>query len=342
MSVRTATHAGSWYSANPSALLYQLTGWLKAAKQDPIPNSRIIVCPHAGYTYCGATMAHSYASLDMGDGPLRVVMLGPSHHVYFKDKVLLSAFKQLETPLGPLDVDTQTVNRLTKDYPHLFDLLPPEGDEAEHSLEMQMPMLRTTLQLRGFCKPDGSSPPVTVVPMMVAPRFDEWDLRDVGEVLALLCTEPIHTVFIVSSDFCHWGSRFDYTAYVPDNASLKEVLQGSKRIENLRKEPEPAGQPISESISMLDHAAMDAVTQGVKDAYEDQDNDALAQWERYIDRTHNTVCGRDPLGAALAILPCLDAAKFAVHWLDYSQSSAVKSVRESSVSYAAGCITIEQ
>lgn len=341
MSTRTATHAGSWYAANSSALLQQLTGWLKASKQEPIPNSRIIISPHAGYTYCGATMAHSYASLDMGSGPLRVVMLGPSHHVYFKDKVLLSGFKQLETPLGPLDVDSGTVGRLVKDYPHLFDLLPPEGDEAEHSLEMQMPMLHAALQYRGFLKEDGSSPKVTVVPMMVAPRFDEWDLRDVGEVLALLCTDPVHTLFIVSSDFCHWGSRFDYTAYLPDDASLQEVLQGKQRISSLRKEPESGGQQISEFISKLDHAAMDTVTQGVKDAY-DKDNDALTQWERYIKNTHNTICGRDPLGAALAILPCLDAAKFAVHWLDYSQSSAVKSVRESSVSYAAGCITIEQ
>ena len=75
------------------------------------------------------------------------------------------------------------------------------------------------------------------------------------------------TVFIVSSDFCHWGSRFRFTHQFPD---------------------EPV---IHKSIERLDKQGMDLI--------ESQSFNAFTQ---YLDQTENTICGRHPIQLLLATI----------------------------------------
>lgn len=55
-SIRHASHAGSWYLGSHSELNVQLTGWLSEAEASHL-NAKIIIGPHAGYSYSGPTAA---------------------------------------------------------------------------------------------------------------------------------------------------------------------------------------------------------------------------------------------------------------------------------------------
>ena len=112
MSVRRATHAGSWYDSSAKKLDNELTGYLsKAEKTIPEPQKlRALIGPHAGLAYSGPTAAWAYKNIDANNYD-RVVLLGPSHKV-FLDFCGTTACGEWETPLGNVKVDTDSVNGL--------------------------------------------------------------------------------------------------------------------------------------------------------------------------------------------------------------------------------------
>lgn len=84
-------------------------------------------------------------------------------------------------------------------------------DELEHSLELHLPLLKRTF----------GTHPVTIVPIIVGELTPEQE-RKFGEALApYLCRDD--TLFVVSSDFCHWGRDFDYTEYENLKAEGKDL-----------------------------------------------------------------------------------------------------------------------
>ena len=374
--IRRATHAGSWYPASPSALNTQLEGYLTAVTQaTPIRNSRIIVSPHAGYAYCGKTMAYSYASLDIvKKRKLRFFILGPSHFFYSRNECLISGFDYLETPLGNLKVDTAVRDKLLKTgNGSLFGLMEGEDDETEHSLEMQFPMLVQTLKWRGYglegASADaddgtlGSVKDVVVVPMLVFDNSGSVDSR-LAKALAEYLEKPgdgsvgtsggddtdeRENFFIISSDFCHWGGRFSYTGYVSKESELDEAMDGRRDISMLRamkNKLEPDQQTISQSIEMMDRYAMKVISgRGPRGQNRFNDKSIYEDWKTYLSSTGNTICGQNPIKLILRTLTQLKeeqpAVDIGVEWLNYSQSSKVRDVRESSVSYSAGCITVD-
>lgn len=68
--------------------------------------------------------------------------------------------------------------------------------------------------------------------------------------------------------------------------------------------------------------------------------DAHEAFASYLRRTKNTICGRHPIGVLFAALGCLESAgkEIKVDWVRYEQSSAVKDVSDSSVSYASAFV----
>jgi MEMO1 family protein len=72
MSTREASHAGSWYSASGTTLTAQLDDWLAQVQDElpgigkiPIPGARVVISPHAGFTYSGRCAAWAYKCLDL-------------------------------------------------------------------------------------------------------------------------------------------------------------------------------------------------------------------------------------------------------------------------------------
>ena len=195
-------------------------------------------------------------------------------------------------------------------------------DAAEHSLEMHLPYIHKILS-RSFRA--GEFP--RLVPIMVG-STSKSDEEHFGAILAPYLADP-STVFVISSDFCHWGSRFNYTYYMPNGTS--DPAGGV----SLKKGDSPSNPPIHESIDRVDKLAMDAIASGSHDKF-------LTN----LRKTKNTVCGRHPIGVIMAAIEDLkkkekmpkDKGNF--HFVRYERSSEVEHARDSSVSYASAFAVI--
>jgi len=218
--VRRASHANSWYSGNRQHLDRELSHWLNAADQLPSP-ARAVICPHAGYSYSGATAAYSFKQLDPATTKT-IFILGPSHHVRLSGCAVSQCFTY-QTPLGDLSINRE----ITKDLLDTgkFELMSIEADEDEHSIEMQLPYIAKVMEpARGD---------FTIVPVMVGNLSPNSEAK-YGKIFAKYLLDP-SVCFVISSDFCHWGDRFRYT-YHDKNAG-----------------------EIHQSIKALDHAGMDII-----------------------------------------------------------------------------------
>lgn len=99
---------------------------------------------------------------------------------------------------------------------------------------------------------------------MVGAIDNEYE-QALGQVLAKYFDHPDH-IFIISSDFCHWGYNFDYFYYQKQYG------------------------PIYNSIQKLDEEAIMCIQQ--------QDVQAF---QHYLKQTENTICGRHPIAVLLNV-----------------------------------------
>jgi len=194
-----------------------------------------------------------------------------------------------------------------------------QADEDEHSIEMHLPYVRKMFEGKD----------VTIVPIVVGSIRENVE-ASFGSILApYLASED--TFFVISSDFCHWGTRFQYTFYYPESAPSE--LPGKILT---RSNPPSDDYPIYESITRLDHEAMDLLTMPPSTA-----TDAHSLFTKYLSRTKNTICGRHPIGVLLGALSALEKNKsinVELCWVRYEQSSHCHSIRDSSVSYASAYV----
>jgi len=174
---------------------------------------------------------------------------------------------------------------------------------------------------------------VQIVPIVVGAISQEVE-ASFGSLLAPYLARD-DTFFVISSDFCHWGTRFSYTYYYPEPAP-----SDAPGIRLSRSTSPSSSHPIHESISQLDHEAMDILTLPPSTA-----TDAHTQFAKYLARTKNTICGRHPIGVLFGALSALEKdqekeVKPELKWVRYEQSSQCHSIRDSSVSYASAYIRL--
>lgn len=283
---RAATHAGSWYSNQGEQLRQELDQWLEEAEAVPGQHARAIIAPHAGYRYSGHVAAYAYKQIDPTQ-VRRVFLLGPSHHFYSKH-CLLSSNEEYATPLGSAPIDAQVYAELRATGK--FVEMGGAADEAEHSLELHLPYIVHIM--RGH--------PFTLVPIVVGAVSNESEAA-YGRLLSPYLADPSN-LFVVSSDFCHWGRRFSYTHYEPERG------------------------PIHASIEWLDRQGMALV--------EAQD---AAGFAAYLKRYSNTICGRHPTALLLHALAACEQ-RFELRFTKYDQSHKCLTQQDSSVSYAAAVV----
>ncbi|CAI5757259.1 unnamed protein product [Candida verbasci] len=337
-SVRSATHSGSWYTSNATKLKQQLDTLFKKAQNlqsgvstndsnlTDVKGARILVGPHAGYTYSGERLAEAFNSWDISKVK-RIFLLGPSHHVYFKNYALLSPFEAYETPLGNLPVDIETCELLSnltskKNGSAIFKYMSEDIDEDEHSFEMHAPFI----YYKGSKAPNGIP---SIIPILISGMDDNLQSEIVESLLPFVENEENH--FIISSDFCHWGSRFGYTKYLtieedgkPNLQKLDSQLSSISSFGKFKK----GDLEIFESIEMLDKLALKIASSG-----------SSLDWKNYIKTSGNTICGQKPISIILKLLESYKLNSDQVfNWIGYSQSNPVKRSNESSVSYASGYV----
>ncbi|KAE9556620.1 hypothetical protein FO519_000026 [Halicephalobus sp. NKZ332] len=273
---RSASHAGTWYSDNPKELDKQLGDWLGKAGE-PQGVARAIISPHAGYSYCGDTASFAYKQI-VPEKIRRVFVLGPSHVVYLNGCALTTCNKY-RTPLGDLIVDQEVNEELMETGS--FESMDFRNEEAEHSIEMQLPFIAKVFEN----KPPKS---FTIVPVLVGSLSNSRQVT-YGKIFAKYIADP-HNLFVISSDFCHWGSRFRFTPH--DQCSEK---------------------PIHEQIAQLDRQGMDAIATLDPQVFND-----------YLKKTQNTICGRNPICVMLQAAEHfrqMNNHTAEVQFLKYSQSN---------------------
>ncbi|TFK30484.1 UPF0103-domain-containing protein [Coprinopsis marcescibilis] len=318
MAVRSASHAGSWYNGDGKILDQELERWLgdvaPVGESFPITGCKAVIAPHAGYSYSGPAAGWAYKAIDP-TGIRRVFILGPSHHFYLNG-CALSSCKEYETPIGTLPLDTETIKELKETGK--FTNLSLQADEDEHSLEMHLPYIRKVFEGKN----------ITIVPIVVG-AIDRKSEVEYGALLAPYLAQE-GTLCVVSSDFCHWGTRFSYTYYCPDAET--PIAAG---ISLSRTSPPSSSYPIYQSIQRLDRQAMDILSIPPGTA-----KDAHQSFDSYLQETRNTICGRHPIGVLFGALSALrEGSDPKVKWVRYEQSSQCHNIRDSSVSYASAYVT---
>jgi len=170
---------------------------------------------------------------------------------------------------------------------------------------------------------------VRIVPILVG-AISATKEQIYGELLAPFLLRP-DTVFVISSDFCHWGTRFSFTRYYPTGLGGESIRLDRKKESQITKE-----YPIHRSISAMDHEGMGIL--GRLSA----DSSVHEEFVRYVDDTGNTICGRHPIGLLVAAVESLGEGRSGARlkWVRYEQSSRCETIEDSSVSYASAYIAL--
>lgn len=293
--VRRAVKAGTWYERKTEVLKKQLSDFLGAAeKKDKQKLVKAIIGPHAGLEYCGETMAHAYKQIDASKYD-RVFMLGLSHRFYLPNFAVSNA-THYNSPIINFTVDTDITSQMKK-LPYV-KILDQKSDEEEHSLELHLPLLAEMFSTNRSVK---------VVPLLVG-SIKENDISEMTSFLLPYFSDP-KNLFVVSSDFCHWGARFDFMSYYGKDIEGNEVTDST----------------IYKGIEAMDRDGMANI-----------ESKSRGKFENYMNNTQNTICGKNPIRLLLSLIEATGAVGD-LEFLHYSQSSKVKSANDSSVSYASAC-----
>ena len=244
-SVQRSTLAGTWYTEDADDLRSQIQSFLDSAKTTQRDDIIALLLPHAGYTYSGRTAAKAIKALNK---PYRrVITLGPSHRVAMPDTLSVPRVSHYETPLGQVPLDTDLISTLLT-HDSVFQSI-PAAHKDEHSVQIELPMLQTHLD------------PFKFVPIVVG-QCTEAALIKAAMILKSVVDD--NTLVVVSSDFTHYGPRFDYVPFT-DN--------------------------IPEQLEALDMGAFDAI--------KTLNNQTFLT---YIRETGATICGRAGIAILLSML----------------------------------------
>lgn len=211
-----------------------------------------------------------------------------------KNQCGISKFSSVDTPFGSISVNSDLNNMLNLADSNMFSYLSTIDDLEEHSLELQYPFISNL-----FDRND-----LKILPVQIGIFFKETERTKAASILMDSISnfyKENEVIFVISSDFCHFGKRFDYT---PVPTSISETS-------------------IDEYVRTLDLKAFEAIN---------NDEESIKSFSHYINETSNTICGKE---AILLYLEIIKYCKIKGKWdlLEYEHSSVIKSSTDHSVSY---------
>ncbi|MBD3868143.1 MAG: AmmeMemoRadiSam system protein B [Acidobacteria bacterium] len=192
--------AGTWYPADRDELQSEVRRML-ATEGDPDAGADPVIAliePHAGYAYSGQVAAAGFRQV-RGERFRRVIMLGPSHHEYFKGAAIPMA-AGYNTPMGTVPLDTEVLG----DLAGKTGFLPGNtAFEKEHCLEIELPFLQEAL-----------APGWKLVPVLLGHDLPEDMATQVAAGLQHWYDSG--TLLVASSDLTHFGHSFQYVPFKDD------------------------------------------------------------------------------------------------------------------------------
>lgn len=278
--IRAETVAGKFYDNNPKRLKKTIENFLSDEKNLYLFREntvRSIVVPHAGYSFSGQTAAKTFYTATAKNYK-RIVVIAPSHYVPFKN-LALPQYDACRSPLGNIEVDKSAVSELESKYFIKND----EAHTYEHSLEVQFPLIKYFF------------PETKIIPLICG-FIDYNSSLEIAKELYKLWDED--TLWVISSDFTHYGRAFGYVPF-KDN--------------------------IRENIERLDKKAVDSIL-----SFE------AKEFDNYMNKTGATICGKNPILLMLSVISkaVANGEKLNSEFIEYMMSGDIVGDYSNSVSYA--------
>jgi AmmeMemoRadiSam system protein B len=206
--VRKPAVAGAFYPADPEVLRRDLASYFQdVAGMERVPGPVVgLISPHAGYMYSGRVAAAAYHQLS-GIEYDYVLVVSPSHHIYFQGASLYPA-GVYQTPLGMIPLAEDFVQQLLDNYSVFHHV--PQAHGREHALEVQLPFLQMVL------------PEFRLIPVVMGSQ--DWETASMMvEGLAGLLTGK-RVLLVASSDLSHYHS---YDEAVSLDSNILEAVNGN-------------------------------------------------------------------------------------------------------------------
>lgn len=214
MENRMPAVAGSFYPATASVLQTQISTLFEKAIKVSETDVAALIVPHAGYVFSGLVAASAYAKLDRQARYKNIFIIGPSHRKYFEG-VSIYPKGYYTTPSGEVSINEATATELIEK--HNFICYDEEADEAEHSLEVQLPFLQFWLQNE-----------FQIVPVIIG--CDKPSLcSKLAE--ALRPWFNAENLFVISSDFSHYPS-YEIACKTDEETADAIVSNNIERLKN--------------------------------------------------------------------------------------------------------------
>lgn len=190
-----------WYSANPTQLASDVKNYLV---DPPVGANNLIglVAPHAGYFFSGHVAGASFGGLSPNSFET-VILIGPDHRGAAPNHVSAPNAAAWHTPLGDVPVAWDILNQIRT--PMNLTLIPTDD---EHSLEVELPFLQTTLKQ------------FNLVPLMMGDQSLPTCQKLSKALVSAMGNSP--TLLVASSDFSHFFN--DTTARELDQTTIQFIL----------------------------------------------------------------------------------------------------------------------
>ncbi len=164
-----------------------------------------IICPHAGYVYSGPIACHSFYKIS--SSPIELfIIIGPNHWGIGCNVASMKDCRW-ETPLGTVEVDSESVTELSKISETIeLDFF---SHTKEHSLEVQIPILQEVFS-NGF----------KILPIALIDQTKNTTI-ELGRCIAKIAKKK-NSMIIGSSDFTHYEEN--NFAHKQDEALIEPIL----------------------------------------------------------------------------------------------------------------------
>ena len=186
---RPIPNAGSFYPKTCTNVEHRFASFRNRTQREKIliPSHipRAMIVPHAGYVYSGYTADQAYR-IALKSKAKRVVLIGPSHHLYFKG-VAAARYETFQTPCGILRNDEAYLRALQKKFTFHHD---QKVFSSEHSTEVQLPFINHYL------------PQMKVIELV----YGDVTIKELSALMLYLLHDP-DNLLIISSDLSHFYTK---------------------------------------------------------------------------------------------------------------------------------------
>lgn len=275
--IRFPAVAGQFYEADPLKLKKNIARMLSELDggEKPEGRARALVVPHAGYVFSGKTALKTFSAASSFSYK-RILIIAPSHRVPFQG-LAFADYSVLRTPLGDMKIDSEAIGMLSS-CPYIQQI--NQAHAYEHALEVELPFIQTLF------------PDIPIIPF-ISGHLDVKTAENIAEALSVFWNED--TLWVISSDFTHYGANFSYR---------------------------PFSSNIPENIKKLDMGAIEKILQF-----------DLKGFSEYMEKTGATICGENPLKILLAEI-AKDSANLSARLIEYTSSGEMTGDYSHCVSYA--------